>query len=151
MISERHFSPTPCKVNSVSAAFRAFSTPSQNSLLLLLILPNFLRAICSSPLQYLTPFIVTRRQSTYLLTSILQPPSLAPLHRHPHPNPKLTPHADFAISLVSPTFIGKTQIARHRMINTLLKEEFETLGLHTLSLRLKTPDEWEKEGGGGIS
>lgn len=31
------------------------------------------------------------------------------------------------------------------MVNTLLKEEFDVHGLHALSLRLKTPEEWEKE------
>ncbi|KAK8847563.1 hypothetical protein IAR55_005422 [Kwoniella newhampshirensis] len=54
----------------------------------------------------------------------------------------------FAIHLVSPLFKGKTAIARHRMVNALLKEEFDERGLHALSLRLKTPEEWEKEGGG---
>ncbi|WRT64609.1 uncharacterized protein IL334_001542 [Kwoniella shivajii] len=54
----------------------------------------------------------------------------------------------FAIHLVSPTFNGKTSIARHRMVNSLLKDEFDNQGLHALSLRLKTPEEWEKEGGG---
>ncbi|ODN79400.1 hypothetical protein L202_03393 [Cryptococcus amylolentus CBS 6039] len=54
----------------------------------------------------------------------------------------------FAVHLVSASFKGKTTIARHRMVNTLLKEEFDERGLHALSLRLKTPEEWEKEGGG---
>lgn len=55
---------------------------------------------------------------------------------------------DFAIHLVSESFKGKTAIARHRMVNALLKPEFDEQGLHALSLRLKTPEEWEKEGGG---
>ncbi|RSH92326.1 hypothetical protein EHS25_008741 [Saitozyma podzolica] len=50
----------------------------------------------------------------------------------------------FAVALVSSAFSGKTQIARHRMVNSLLKEEFDA-GLHALSLRLRTPQEWEKE------
>jgi stress-induced morphogen len=49
--------------------------------------------------------------------------------------------------MVSDAFQGKPQIARHRMVNTALKEEFDVKGLHALSLRLKTPSEWEKEGG----
>lgn len=53
--------------------------------------------------------------------------------------------ADFAVALVSESFKGKTPIQRHRMVNTLLKDEFDTMGLHALSLRLKTPAEWEKE------
>ena len=51
---------------------------------------------------------------------------------------------DFAVAIVSEVFQGKTPIARHRMVNSLLKEEFDQ-GLHALSLRLKTPEEWDKE------
>jgi len=54
---------------------------------------------------------------------------------------------DFAVAIVSPLFVGKMPIARHRMVNALLKDEFETQGLHALSLRLRTPDEWEREVG----
>ncbi|WVQ79897.1 hypothetical protein IAT38_001997 [Cryptococcus sp. DSM 104549] len=54
----------------------------------------------------------------------------------------------FAVHLVSAAFKGKTVIARHRLVNALLKEEFDERGLHALSLRLKTPEEWEAEGGG---
>lgn len=50
---------------------------------------------------------------------------------------------DFAVAIVSSAFEGKTQIARHRLVNSLLKDEFDA-GLHALSLRLKTPKEWEK-------
>jgi BolA protein len=45
---------------------------------------------------------------------------------------------------VSSEFNGKTQIARHRLVNSLLKDEFDA-GLHALSLRLKTPEEWERD------
>lgn len=54
----------------------------------------------------------------------------------------------FAVALVSPSFAGKTQIQRHRLVNSLLREEFDEKGLHALSLRLKTPEEWEKEAPG---
>jgi BolA protein len=50
--------------------------------------------------------------------------------------------------MVSAAFTGKTPIARHRLVNALLKDEFDHHGLHALSLRLKTPQEWEREGGG---
>ncbi|CAK9785678.1 unnamed protein product [Cutaneotrichosporon oleaginosum] len=52
----------------------------------------------------------------------------------------------FAVAIVSSAFEGKTQIARHRLVNGLLKDEFD-MGLHALSLRLKTPAEWEKTDG----
>ena len=52
---------------------------------------------------------------------------------------------DFAVALVSTEFTGKSPIARHRMVNALLKDEFDHRGLHALSLRLKTPGEWQGE------
>lgn len=55
-----------------------------------------------------------------------------------------TGETHFAVAIVSEAFKGKTPIARHRMVNSLLKEEFDQ-GLHALSLRLKTPEEWDKE------
>jgi stress-induced morphogen len=52
--------------------------------------------------------------------------------------------------MVAPAFSGKTPIARHRLVNALLKDEFDNMGLHALSLRLKSPEEWQKEGGGEV-
>jgi stress-induced morphogen len=52
---------------------------------------------------------------------------------------------DFTLTVVSPQFNDLTRIKRHRMINTLLKEEFDDKGLHALSLQLKTPAEWEQD------
>lgn len=49
----------------------------------------------------------------------------------------------FKVTLVSDSFAGQTLVSRHRMVNQLLKGEFDT-GLHALSLHLFTPEEWEK-------
>ncbi len=49
----------------------------------------------------------------------------------------------FSIEVVSEKFEGQPLIQRHRMINDSLKNEFET-GLHALSLKTKTPKEYEK-------
>lgn len=49
----------------------------------------------------------------------------------------------FMIVLVSDLFLGQNRIARHRMIHEQLKNEFDT-GLHALSLRLYTPNEWSQ-------
>ncbi|RSH82573.1 uncharacterized protein EHS24_007555 [Apiotrichum porosum] len=49
-----------------------------------------------------------------------------------------------SLAVVSGAFAGKSQIARHRLVNSLLKDEFDA-GLHALSLRLKTPEEWARE------
>ena len=50
----------------------------------------------------------------------------------------------FHVECISDKFEGLTSIKRHRLVNGLLKDEFEK-GLHALSLRLKTPQEIEKE------
>ena len=50
----------------------------------------------------------------------------------------------YKVVVVSTQFINLTRIARHRLINTLLADEFST-GLHALSLHLYTPDEWQKQ------
>ncbi len=48
----------------------------------------------------------------------------------------------FKLTIVSSRFTDLSRIARHRLLNQLLSEEFE-LGLHALSMHLFTPDEWE--------
>jgi len=48
--------------------------------------------------------------------------------------------------MVSEAFAGKPQIARHRAVNALLSAEYD-LGMHALSMRLKTPAEETKEKG----
>ena len=49
----------------------------------------------------------------------------------------------FKVVLVSSQFNGLTRIARHRLVNSHLRDEF-TSGLHALSLHLYTPQEWQK-------
>lgn len=49
----------------------------------------------------------------------------------------------FKLLLVSSAFDGLSRIDRQRKINDLLKSEFQS-GLHALTQRLLTPDEWEK-------
>lgn len=51
----------------------------------------------------------------------------------------------FKLTVVSSRFTDLSKIARHRLLNQLLKEEFE-LGLHALSMHLFAPDEWERRG-----
>ena len=50
----------------------------------------------------------------------------------------------FKVVAVSTCFIGLNRIARHRLVNTCLQDEFTT-GLHALSLHLYTPDEWRQK------
>ncbi|EEB99071.1 hypothetical protein MPER_01311 [Moniliophthora perniciosa FA553] len=50
----------------------------------------------------------------------------------------------FSINVVSEAFEGKTTIQRHRMIYDILVEELQQ-GLHSLSLKTKTPAELQKQ------
>lgn len=51
----------------------------------------------------------------------------------------------FRLEIVSEAFKGKTQPARHRLVYGLLAEELSRPnGVHALSLKTKTPEEWEK-------
>ena len=46
----------------------------------------------------------------------------------------------YRVRIVSSAFAGLSRLARQRLVNELLRQEFET-GLHALSLDLKTPEE----------
>ena len=46
----------------------------------------------------------------------------------------------YRVNIVSPMFVGKTRVARHRMVNDLLAEEFAS-GVHALALRARAPGE----------
>lgn len=56
----------------------------------------------------------------------------------------------FKVLVVSRAFDGLSLVERHRHVNGLLREEFAA-GLHALSLRALTPDEWERQGEGGFN
>ena len=51
----------------------------------------------------------------------------------------------FRIFLVSDDFLGQTRVQRQGMVNKLLAGEFES-GLHALSMKLLTGEEFEKQG-----
>lgn len=50
----------------------------------------------------------------------------------------------FKILVVSVIFQGLSRVDRQRLIHGLLNQEFKA-GLHALTIRALTPDEWEKE------
>lgn len=54
--------------------------------------------------------------------------------------------ADFSVTLASEAFTGMSLIKRHRTVNNILKHEFTELGLHALSLNLRSVQEAQKEG-----
>ena len=52
----------------------------------------------------------------------------------------------FKVVVVSEAFDGKKLIEMQRMVNAVLKEEFDA-GLHALSIKAKTPQKWADCGG----
>ncbi|KAK9766579.1 BolA domain UV induced protein Uvi31 [Basidiobolus ranarum] len=63
------------------------------------------------------------------------------LHAHHEPMQGVTnKETHFRVKVVSEQFEGKSLMQRHRMIYSLLNEEFAQ-GLHALALRTKTPQE----------
>jgi len=60
-----------------------------------------------------------------------------------HQRPGVETH--FTMIIVSEKFQNLTRLARHRLVNATVSDEFST-GLHALSLHLYTPEEWQKRG-----
>ena len=50
----------------------------------------------------------------------------------------------FKVVIVSTKFEGMKLITRHRTVNTILKDELKTGGVHALSIKAKTPEQWSK-------
>ena len=63
---------------------------------------------------------------------------------HMHSGPATDSH--FKVTLVSEQFESKMLLARHRMINEVLKEELDGQ-IHALTLHTMTPDEYVAKGG----
>jgi BolA-like protein 1 len=55
----------------------------------------------------------------------------------------------FKILIVSQLFLGLSRIERQRKVYSLLDSEFKS-GLHALTVRALTPEEWEKDGADGF-
>lgn len=84
------------------------------------------------------------------LTSALRPVSLqisndSWQHRHhlAMKDVEDTAETHFSLQIVSEMFEGKTTMQRHRLVYSALASELEQ-GLHSLSLKTKTPAEVEK-------
>ncbi len=52
----------------------------------------------------------------------------------------------FKVLLVAEAFVGKTRIARHRLVNKALAEELAG-GVHALSVKALAPSQWEAANG----
>ena len=46
----------------------------------------------------------------------------------------------FLIDIVSPAFIGKSRVERHRMVNDSVREAFDR-GIHALAVKARAPGE----------
>ncbi len=55
----------------------------------------------------------------------------------------------FKVLVVSGAFAGLTPVARHRRVNELMRDEFAA-GLHALSVRPLTPEQWQQGGADGF-
>jgi BolA protein len=51
----------------------------------------------------------------------------------------------FMVTLVSPEFAGLSRVERQRRVHAALTAELAD-GIHALSLRLRTPEEWAESG-----
>jgi len=79
-----------------------------------------------------------------VLTEALQPIHLEVENEsHSHSVPKNS-ETHFKVLAVSEAFTGKSRIDRQRLVNDLLKAELQS-GLHALTQRLLSPEEWEKQ------
>lgn len=79
-----------------------------------------------------------------ILTEALQPQHLEVENEsHMHSVPKGS-ETHFKVLAVSAAFQGKSRIDRQRLVNDLLKAELQS-GLHALTQRLLSPEEWEKQ------
>jgi BolA protein len=76
--------------------------------------------------------------------------SLAPVHldvideSHRHNVPEGA-ESHFKLVIVADAFEGKTLVARHRVINTLLAQQLAG-PVHALGLHTHTPEEWQARG-----
>ncbi len=78
------------------------------------------------------------------LTEALQPVSLEVVdesHHHAgHGGWKPEGETHFRVKVVSAAFVGKSRVARHRMVNELAAGEIKA-GLHALAIEARTPEE----------
>ncbi|MEJ1298364.1 MAG: BolA/IbaG family iron-sulfur metabolism protein [Candidatus Sedimenticola sp. (ex Thyasira tokunagai)] len=83
------------------------------------------------------------------ITDALQPQFLEVIDEsHMHSVPEGA-QSHFKVTVVSDKFKGEKLVARHRLINGLLREAFSG-SLHALALHTMTPEEWYEKGAGTI-
>lgn len=85
--------------------------------------------------------MLRQNRLTQILTQALTPDLLEVNNEsHQHHVPKNS-ETHFKLVIVAKKFQNLTRIDRHRLVNNLLAQEFES-GLHALTMHLSTPAEW---------
>jgi BolA protein len=80
------------------------------------------------------------------ITNALQPEYLEVVNESHMHNVPPDSESHFKVTVVTAEFNGKMLVARHRVLNQLLKEELEG-PVHALSLNTLTPEEWQEKNG----
>jgi BolA protein len=63
-------------------------------------------------------------------------------HRHAgHAGWREGGETHFRIDVVSAAFQGKSRVERHRLVNDVLSDAFNTRGLHALAIKARAPGE----------
>ncbi|KWU41759.1 bola-like protein [Rhodotorula sp. JG-1b] len=93
---------------------------------------------------------IREKLTATLAPSVLEISNDSAAHRHHAPMRAVgggSGETHFSVHVVSDKFQGLRMIARHRLVNDSLKDEFAA-GLHALSIKAKSPEEYEAAGGG---
>lgn len=90
--------------------------------------------------------MTTQQSIREKLSSELQPSHLDVTNESHMHNVPPGSESHFKVVVVSDAFDGKMLLARHRMVNALLKEELDG-GIHALALHTMTAGEWDKKQG----
>jgi len=80
------------------------------------------------------------------ITQALQPEFLEVTNESHMHNVPPDSESHFKVTVVTHEFDDKLLVARHRMLNQLLKEELDG-PVHALSLHTLTPKEWQEKNG----
>lgn len=80
------------------------------------------------------------------ITAALQPEHLEVVNESHMHNVPPDSESHFKVTIVTNEFAGKMLVARHRILNQLLKGELDG-PVHALSLNTLTPEEWQEKNG----
>ncbi|MCB1755249.1 MAG: BolA/IbaG family iron-sulfur metabolism protein [Gammaproteobacteria bacterium] len=88
----------------------------------------------------------TQQRISEKLRNGLQPSHLDVINESHMHNVPPGSESHFKVVVVADAFDGKLPLARHRLVNALLREELDG-GVHALALHTMTDAEWQKKQG----